>query len=79
MAILHGCICNIVAAGCGGIAVAVAAALIIAQLVNVNHVGGLCVDHQIPRIDERILANGAQQFGARRRSLCRRKGETCEN
>jgi len=37
-------------------------------------VGGLCVDHQIPRIGERILANGAQQFGARRRSLCAYSG-----
>lgn len=59
--------------GCGG--------HLVAQLVNVNHVCGLCVHHQVPRIGERILANGAQQFGAswRRLYMCVSVCETCKN
>lgn len=38
----------------------------ITQLVDVDHVGGLGVHHQVPRVRERVLAGHAQQFRRRR-------------
>lgn len=44
----------------------------VTNLVDVNHVGRLRVNHQIPRADKCVLAHHTHQFGGWNGSFCKK-------